>query len=190
MTGMPDEPNDMADTKSASGLRDIVALVSKGRTPLQVGDVELDEHGRIRRRRADRPLRFVFAYRGADFEARMETSPVARVTLCAELGKMPYSMEPGTGRRVTQRIVGATADLPGGRIEISKSQDMSLVATAHPPLPLTPASVMAAITSLLLDFGPYIDLLRETLVLAEARHGPAAGASSQTPPAPASSSAP
>ncbi len=153
-------PESVEDT---SGLRGIVSLLATGRSPFQVGDLEMREDGRIRLRSGDRPRCFAFAYRGADFEARMETSPEALITLSAELGKVPYSMEQGTDRRATQRIVEATADLPGGRIEISESQDMSLVATAQPPSPLTPASVMAAITSLLLDFGPYIDLLRETL---------------------------
>ncbi len=160
---MSEESNLLESVEDTSGLRDIVSLLASGRSHFQVGDLEIGEDGRIRLRSGDRPLCFAFAFRGADFEARMETSPEALITLSAELGKVPYSMEQGTDRRATQRIVEATADLPGGRIEISESQDMSLVATAQPPSPLTPASVMAAITSLLLDFGPYIDLLRETL---------------------------
>lgn len=160
---MPEESNTAEYAEDKRGLRDILALVADGRSPLRVGDITLDEDGRIRLRSGDEPLRFVFAYRGADFEARLETSPEARITLSAELGKVPYSMERGSGRRLTQRIIDATAALPGGRIEVSGSQDMSLLATAQPPQPMTPASVMAAITSLLLDFGPYIDLLRETI---------------------------
>jgi len=180
---MSEEPNTSEYAEDSSGLRDILALVANSHSPLQVGDIELDEDGRIRRRSGDQPLRLVFAYRGADFEARIETAPEARIALSAELGKIPYSMEQGDSRRVTQRIVEATADIPSGRIEVSASQDMSLVATAQPPLPLTPASVMAAITSLLLDFGPYIDLLRETIAAAE-RACIAAAAAPSSPPEP------
>ncbi len=181
---MSEEPNTSEYAENKSGLRDVLALVANSHSPLQVGDIELDEDGRIRRRSGDQPLRLVFAYRGADFEARIETSPEARIALSAELGRIPYSMEQGDGRRVTQRIVEATADIPSGRIEVSETQDMSLMATAQPPLPLTPASVMAAITSLLLDFGPYIDLLRETIAAAERACVAAAAVPSSSPESP------
>ena len=186
---MSEEPNLLENAESVSGLRGILALIAGGRS-LQVGDLEFDEGGRIRLRNGDQPLRFAFAFRGADFEAQIETTPEARITLSAELGNVPYSMEQGANRRITQRIVEATAGLPGGRIEISESQYISLVATAQPPSPLTPASVMAAITSLLLDFGPYIDLLRESLLAAEGCHGPAPVANSQPEPLSESASAP
>ncbi|HEY5597291.1 MAG TPA: hypothetical protein VIK47_00675 [Kiloniellales bacterium] len=183
------EPSTSDTAAATSGLRDILALVTGGRTRLQVGDIKLDEDGRVRMRSGDDPLRFCFAYRGVDFDAHIVTAPDASVILSSELGKMPYSMETGIGRRLVRRIVEATADLRHGRIDLSDSQDMSIVATAQPPLPLTPASVMAAITALLLELGPYIDLLREALQL---DHAPAAGsppASSQEPP-PELSSAP
>jgi len=159
----PENPGDQEPAQSESGLRAILELVTQGRTPLQVGDIAVSDDGRICLRSGDHPLRFAFAYRGVDFEARMETAPTARIALTAELGKLPYSMETQQSRRLTRRIVEATADLPGGKIEVSDDQDMYLVASAQPPLPLTPASVMAAITSLLLDFRPYIDLLCEAL---------------------------
>jgi hypothetical protein len=146
-----------------SGLRAILELVTRGHSPLQVGDIAVSDDGQICLRSGDQPLLFAFAYRGVDFEARMETAPTARIALSAELGKLPYSMETQRGRRLTRRIVAATTDLPGGKIVVSDDQDMSLVASAQPPLPLTPASVMATITSLLLDFRPYIDLLCESL---------------------------
>lgn len=173
---MSEKPNFPEHAEGKSGLRDMLALLINGRPPFQIGDLEFSEDGQIRLRSGDQPLCFAFAFRGADFEARMETTPESLITLSAELGKVPYSMEQGANRSATQRIVKATANLPGGRIEISESQDISLVATAQPPSPLTPASVMAAITSLLLDFGPYIDLLRECL--------PAANGHYETAPVP------
>jgi hypothetical protein len=161
--------------------------LADGRSP-EVGDLTFDEDGRVRVRSGDgQPIRFAFAYRGADFAAQVETAADARLILSAELGKVPYSMEQGSSRQATQRIVEATADLPGGRIEISESQDMSLRAAVQLPRPLTPAGVMAAITSLLLDFGPYIDLLRKILVTANARHELTPRVSLQPVPTPESS---
>ena len=169
MTEMPEKSNISAQADSKPGLGDIPGLLADGNTPFQAGRVELDEDGRIRLRNGGEPLRFVFTYRGADFEARLAAAPEVRLTLFAELGKVPYSMERGNSRRAVRRIVAATADLPSGRIEISASQDMFLQATAQPPHPLTPASVMAAITSLLLDFRPYLDLLREAILATDGR---------------------
>ena len=187
---MSEEPNIPEQAEEKSGLRDILALLADGRTALQVSDIAIDDDGHVRLRNRDEAIGFAFAYRGADFVARMETAPETRITLTAELGKVPYSMEPGSGRRRTQRIIKDTADLPSGRIEVSESQDMSLVASAQPPHPLTPSSVMAAITSLLLDFRPYIDLLRETLLAVEGHHRPSPVVSSSPEPLPESSSEP
>jgi len=187
---MSEKPNIPEHAEGTSGLRDILALITEDRSPFQVGDLVFNEDDRIRLRGDAQPLCFAFAFRGVDFEARMVTSPEALITLSAELGKVPYSIEQGADRRGTQRIVEATADMPNGRIEISGSQDMSLVATAQPPSPLTPASIMAAITSLLLDFGPYIDLLRVSLLAATDYRGPASVTNPPPEPPPESSSAP
>jgi len=157
---MLDQPNTADAAKAPSGLRDILALVAGGASSIRADDFTLDEDGRLRVRENAEPIHFCFAYRGVDFDARMDNAPEADISLSAELGKVPYSMETSDGRRLTRRIVNATADLPGGRIDVSAAQDMSIVATARPPLPLTPASVMATITSLLLGLSPYIDLLR------------------------------
>ena len=160
---MPDQPKPSetaGDTPAQASMRDIIALVAGGNSSIRASDYALDENGRLHVRKDASPIHFCFAYRGVDFDAHMDTAPEADISLSAELGKVPYSMETGAGRQLTRRIVEATAGLSGGRIDVSASQDMSIVATARPPLPLTPASVMATITALLLDLGPYIDLLR------------------------------
>jgi hypothetical protein len=175
---MSDEPNTSDPSAASSGLRDILALVAGGRSSIRASDFVLDEDGRLRVREDAGPIHFCFAYRGADFDALMDTAPEASISLSAELGKVPYSMETGDGRRLTRRIVEATADLPSGRIDVSASQDMSIVATARPPLPLTPASVMATITALLLDLGPYIDLLRGVIEAANGTGTPVTAAAS------------
>jgi hypothetical protein len=170
---MPEQPNSSETAGQApaqAGMRDIIALVAAGNSSIRASDYALDEDGRLRVRKDASPIHFCFAYRGVDFDALMDTAPEADISLSAELGKVPYSMETGAGRHLTRRIVEATAGLPGGRIDVSASQDMSIVATARPPLPLTPASIMATITALLLDLGPYIDLLRGVVEAANGRN--------------------
>jgi hypothetical protein len=169
---MIDQPSTSDDAQAESGLRDILALVAGGNSSIRASDYSLDEDGRLCVRQNASPIHFCFTYRGVDFDALMDTAPEADISLSAELGKVPYSMETGAGRQLTRRIVEATAGLPGGRIDVSAAQDMSIVATARPPLPLTPASVMATITSLLLDLGPYIDLLRGVIEAANGSNMP------------------
>ena len=63
----------------------------------------------------------------------------------------------------SRRIVEATGRLPHGHIRLSDDQDMHLSAEAPAPVPLTPVRVMAALTALLLEFKPYLELLHEAV---------------------------
>ncbi len=140
-----------------------VALFAGRRFPLRVGDIEIDGQGRIRARGDKGPLRFTFAYRGVEFGAEVATGTQPRLRLSAELGKLPYSMEIGRGRLTIRRILKASAQLPHGHIGLSDSGDMRFQAEATPPAPFTPASLMAAVAALLLDFRPYLDLVARVL---------------------------
>ncbi len=139
------------------------ALIAGHRFPLRVGDIEIDGQGRIRARGDKGPLRFTFAYRGVEFGAEVATGAEPRVRLSAELGKLPYSMEIGHSRHTIRRILMASAQLPHGRIGLSDSDDMCLEAESSPPSPFTPASIMAVVAALLLDFRPYLDLVARVL---------------------------
>ncbi len=140
--------------------------------PLKVGEVRVDERGRIRSRDDAAPLRLGFAYRGVEYRAEVETASEPRVRLTAELGKLPYSMEIGEGRRLIRRILHESARAPHGRIDLSEDDDIRLEAASTPPAPFTPASLMATLTALLFDFQPYLDLVGQ--VLDHARHAMAA----------------
>ena len=83
--------------------------------------------------------------------------------LTAELGKLPYSMEIGEGRRLIRRILHESARVPHGRIGLSEDDDIRLEAASTPPAPFTPASLMATLTALLFDFQPYLDLVGRVL---------------------------
>ncbi|MFQ5775245.1 MAG: hypothetical protein ACE5GS_12060 [Kiloniellaceae bacterium] len=160
---MPETPENDSLRSTPGDLRSTVELVANSGGPFQVGDFEVGDDGRLRPREDRGPLKFGFAYLGIEFRAEVHTCPEPRIDLSADLGKLPYTMELGQGRRLTRRILEATATLPGGRISLAEDQDMRLRAAAEPPMPLTPASVMATVTALLLDFKPYLELLRGTL---------------------------
>ncbi len=160
-------------TESASGeLSAVVAWVAGRRFPLEVGEIWIDERGRIRSRDDAAPLRLGFAYRGVEYRAEVETASEPRVRLTAELGKLPYSMEIGEGRRLIRCILHESARAPHGRIDLSEDDDIRLEAASTPPAPFTPASLMATLAALLFDFQPYLDLLGQ--VLDDARRAMAA----------------
>lgn len=167
-TGQVAKVNDEPEFQSSQGpveaeLTATAALIAGRSDPLRVGDIEIDGQGRIRARTDKGPLRFAFAYRGVEFAAEVATGAEPRVRLSAELGKLPYSMEIGRGRHTIRRILMASARLPHGRIGLSDSHDMRFEAESSPPSPFTPASLMAAVAALLLDFRPYLDLVARVL---------------------------
>lgn len=166
---MASEPSELDGPREPAGaeLAATATLVAGRCFPLRVGEVRIDERGRIRPRDGTVPLRFSFTYRGVQYDTEVETATGPQVRLSAELGKLPYSMEIGAGRRLIRRILGESARAPHGRVALSQSDDMRLEAVATPPEPFTPASLMATLTALLLDFQPYLDLLGR--VLDEAR---------------------
>ncbi len=139
------------------------ALVAGRRSPIKIGEYRVDEQGRIQPRDETEPLRLGFAYRGVEYHAVIETVSEPLVRLTAELGKLPYSLEIGEGRRLVRRILDGSARASHGRISLSEDDDIRLEATSTPPEPFTPASLMATLTALLLDFQPYLDLLGRVL---------------------------
>ena len=168
-----ESPELVGPTESASGeLSAVVAWVAGRRFPLEVGEIWVDERGRIRSRNDAAPLHLGFAYRGVEYRAEVETASEPRVRLTAELGKLPYSMEIGEGRRLIRCILHESARAPHGRIDLSEDDDIRLEAASTPPAPFTPASLMATLTALLFDFQPYLDLLGQ--VLDDARRAMAA----------------
>ncbi len=166
-------PELVGPTESASGeLSAVVAWVAGRRFPLEVGEIWVDERGRVRPRDDAAPLHLGFAYRGVEYRAEVETASEPRVRLTAELGKLPYSMEIGEGRRLIRCILHESARAPHGRIDLSEDDDIRLEAASTPPAPFTPASLMATLAALLFDFQPYLDLLGQ--VLDDARRAMAA----------------
>ena len=148
---------------ATSELPAAVAMVAGRSFPLKVGEIQIDDQGRIRPREDQGPVRFGFAYRGVEYGAEIEIAADPRVRLTAELGKLPYTMEIGEGRHLIRRILNASTRVPHGRIALSEDDDMRLEAVSASPEPFTPASLMATLTALLFDFQPYLELLGRVL---------------------------
>ena len=153
MASKTSEPNGPAAPAGAE-LSAAAALIAGRCFPLKVGEIRVDEHGRIRPRDDATPLRFGFAYRGVEYDAEVETATGPRLRLTAELAKLPYSMEIGGGRHLIQRILCESSRARHGGIGLNDNDDMRLEAVSTPPEPFTPTSLMATLTALLLDFQP------------------------------------
>jgi hypothetical protein len=159
-----DEPENQTPRRPARTELSAAAAVIAGRCwPLKAGELQIDERGRIRPRDDRGPVRFGFTYRGVEYGAEVATGDGPRIRLTAELGKLPYSMEIGEGRRVIRRILDASESAPRGRIALCEGDDMRLEAVSVAPEPLTPASLMATLAALLFDLQPYLDLLGRVL---------------------------
>jgi len=161
-SSQPEDASNLAARQE--DLRASVALSAKNGGQFQLGDFEIDENGRLQPRPDGAPIAFGFSYRGVDFMAKIDTGSDPKVSLDAELGKLPYRAEIGERRKLALRIVRAARALPRGKIDLSQALDMHLTAQIEPATPLTPKSILTALTAVLLDFKPYLDLLHEVML--------------------------
>lgn len=109
--------------------------------------------------------RFEFAHNGVHYQVQVAGGAQPSVTLHADLGGLPFSIEIGEARRLACRIIDATARLPRGHLVLTPEQDVVLRAEAGVPRPLTPESILATVTALVLDTKSYVALLARALEL-------------------------
>lgn len=131
--------------------------------PLQLHHVELSESGEIRRRRKGADLTFSFIYRGMPFACECKTTDGAKMKIVGELGKLPFTAESSEGRRFLKHLAIATSNLSKGNFAIIGDQDVRLLAEVAPPRGLTPVSIIAALSAVLLEFKPFFELAEEVL---------------------------
>lgn len=131
--------------------------------PLQLHHVELSESGEVRRRRKDADLTFSFIHRGMPFACECTTTEEPELKIVGELGKLPFTAESTKGRHFLKHLAVATNNLPKGRFAILDNQDVRLLAEVVPPQGLTPVSLIAALTAVLLQFKPFFELAEDVL---------------------------
>ncbi len=156
--------NDPTPAAGPEDLRASLALAAKSGGQFKLGDFEIDDNGRLCPRPDGKPISFGFSYLGIDFMAKLDTGEEGRLSLDAELGKLPYRADIGARRKQSLQIVRAARRLPRGGIELSQALDMHFTAALAPISPLTPTAVLAALTAILLDFKPYLELLHEAML--------------------------
>lgn len=143
----------------ASKAMEVLAHTS---TPLEVGEIEVDEHGTVHPRLSSEPVSFRFSYYGLIFDAIMPMEDEGKLHLTTSLGVVPFSMENAFGRKAAQSII-RRANMPHGRLVVDMQSRVHLEMTGYPEKPRTPVNVLSTVASLLMEAKPYLELLEVSL---------------------------
>lgn len=131
-------------------------------TPLEVGAIEVDEHGDVHPRLSREPVSFRFRYYGAVFDAILPMADDDKLYLTANLGVVPFSAENAFGRKAAHTII-RRARMPNGRLVVDMQSRVHLEMTGFPETPRTPSKVLATVAALLMEAKPYLELLEVAL---------------------------
>ena len=105
-------------------------------------------------------LDFTFEFLGFVFAVHAETGEHhGRLRIFANLGHLPYTAEDPSRRADVSAIVTSAASVLNGRLRIAPDQRILLSDERHLDDPLTPASLLANTTGMLIEARPYLDLL-------------------------------
>jgi len=120
--------------------------------------------------RLTRPLTFTFEYCGIGFRGhtrRLEDR--AWVTVCGNLGPVPYSAESPSGRTGTLQTLDDARRSRRGRFLVSPDKSILVGCAWKVPLPVSPEDALAGIAIFLLAAKPYFDSFAAHLARAQER---------------------
>lgn len=104
---------------------------------------------------------FGFEFIGLRFQAEVVPGDSPLVRLKAELGPLPYTIEAPRQRHWMLRIIAASKHLERGSLAIGEDGIVRLSAETAPTSDTGPVGVLAAVTALLLDFKPHLEVLAD-----------------------------
>ncbi len=156
---------------------DLGALGGRQR-PVEIGTLAFGEDGTVEHRPPPSPLDFRFVYREIPFLAALR-SEEEKTTLAieADLGILPYSLE---FREKRDRLLDCLALLDraaSGVIVLTRHKRIAYRDEVEIPRALSPVNILAYLTRLLLNAGPYLEILAEPLELE-----PQSSVADETPP--------
>ena len=147
-------------------------------TAANVKPIGLDERLKLVAPGADGPAErnrefglpsFHFEFVGLLFEAEVVPGAAPLVRLKADLGPLPYTIEAPQQRRWMLRIVAASKRLKRGTLAIGEDGMVRLNAETAPAADGGPVGVLAAVTALLLDFKPHLEIVADMMAAFPAR---------------------
>ena len=149
-----------------------------GQRPVEIGTLAFAEDGTVEHRAAPSALDFSVVYREIPFLAALRRD-AEKTTLAiqADLGILPYSLE---FREKRDRLLDCLALLDQatpGAIVLDRHKRIAYRDEIEIPRALSSVNILAYLTKLLLNAGPYLDILAEPLGLE-----PQSPVADETPP--------
>ena len=141
-----------------------IAFIAKQTIPIEFNSIVVREDGTLERQSPGRPVEFRFVYAGIPFDAHAQyvgNQPVLH--LSGEVGPVPYSAESIPVRRASHAVLRASWTLPHSRLVAWPGGRIRAIGKMPLPAPLTPVGIITAVTSMILDLKPYLDLIAELL---------------------------
>lgn len=137
-----------------------IGLLDAQKPPLEIGTVQLGEDGNLIPGKKWDAFEFGFFYQKCAFGVTAcRQGNLLRIKLCAYLGLVPYSAQSANARRELLLILDTIPKHLHFRFEITNTQQIFFLAEPMLDLPHTPIRILAAITGLLDEAGPYFDRL-------------------------------
>jgi hypothetical protein len=148
----------VADRKPGAISKNLIEFVDN--PALAARSVAVDGAAHLRGLTDRGSLDFTFEFLGFEFAVHAETGESdGSLRIFANLGHLPYTAESPYLRVNMRAIVAAAASVLDGRLRIASDQRILLTDDRHFDDPLTPASLLANTTGMLIEARPYIELL-------------------------------
>ncbi len=142
-----------------------IAFMARQSLPFEAGSLVVVGDGQVRRVPPRNCLRFRFEHWGIpiDGTAWREPQGALQVRIEGSLGPLPYTVEGPERRRRVLEILFAARFKGEPVLLVNKDQQIVLCCETVVQEPVTQASLISAIVSLVIDAHPFMELLGEVL---------------------------
>lgn len=142
-----------------------VEFLAKQPLPFEIKTVVVDPQGQTAQRKSADTIRFRFKFDEIDFQAEAaRTGDNTRLRIVACIGRMPYSAESLRKRIDVAAVLSAGRTLPYGCFFVDQNQNIWLESHIDVEQPMTPVSVVAATTAILMATRSWLALLLGVLL--------------------------
>ncbi len=139
-------------------------MLANSTLPPGVDHMHIEADGRVRLGSGGELIEFGFSFMDVPFTAstrQVQTGPIIQIS--GEIAPLPYTAEGIVVRRSVVAIIAASQELAYSRLAISKQKTILCVGKAPFTIPATPAELIAAATSVILEVKPFLQILAEIL---------------------------
>jgi hypothetical protein len=161
---MTDQAPTRADTS------EMLSLIGTQELPIEVGSVKLNEDGHLVRRADGGPIEFWFRSYGVRFHAQVaRQGEDSALVVEGDLGPMPFRGETPDLRDRIVTIMWANHLYDAPIFTVSRGNHMLVRASVPVSPPFTAATLIGGATNFVVLARPYLELIAEILVEAQAR---------------------